>query len=424
MVELLYGLKFLKTKTLLIIFFLVLGFAFARIVFAQTETPTPTPNPESSNICTSVPECADQKFDCSKCVEYLTSKKNDASGKVNTLSSEISVMDNQIKLTEARVRATEQQIKGLEKDIDIAKDKVGELQNNINRVSKVLIGRITAVYQVGTIRPWEIFLTANNIGDVFNRLKYLRIVQIYDKKQVYAAEQAKIDYKNQKQIYEDKANEAQDLSKKLANYNNELASQKVGKQSLLSVTRNDETRYQSLLAQAKAQISGFKSFASSQGGATILPPQPSPDGWFYNQRDERWGRNNIGASGEQIWEVGCLVTSTAMVMKKHGEGVTPADVAGNSSYFFSNTAYMLIPWISGKISSVWGADLSSIDSKLSSGEVVIVGLRAGALGMHFVVLKSGSAGNYIMNDPWNGPDLKFSDYYSTGQIFQYGYYRG
>ena len=65
---------------------------------------------------------------------------------------------------------------------------------------------------------------------------------------------------------------------------------------------------------------------------------------------------------------------------------------------------------------------SSVDSKLAGGEPVIVGLRAGVYGQHFVVLKSGSGPDYIMNDPWNGANLKFSDYYTTGQIFQYGFY--
>jgi hypothetical protein len=82
---------------------------------------------------------------------------------------------------------------------------------------------------------------------------------------------------------------------------------------------------------------------------------------------------------------------------------------------------MLIPWAGGRFNSIWSADLGSIDSQLSSGKPVIVGLKSGPFGTHFVVLKSGSNGDYIMHDPWNGPDLKFSDYYSTGQIFQYGY---
>jgi hypothetical protein len=112
-----------------------------------------------------------------------------------------------------------------------------------------------------------------------------------------------------------------------------------------------------------------------------------------------------------------------MLRRHRGENITPADVARESSYFFSNTASMLIPWNGGKFQSIWKADLGAIDSKLASGQPIIVGVKttSNSVGTHFLVLKSGSNGDYIMNDPWHGPDLKFSDYYSTGQIFQYGY---
>ncbi len=232
-------------------------------VFAQTPTVTPsptqnpTPTPDSSsadsNICTSVPECLEQKLDCSKCIEYLTNKKNDLSGKAKTLSSEIGVMNNQIKLTEARIKATEQKIKELQKDIGIAKGKIKELESTIDRATRLLVERISAVYQVGRLEPWQIFLTARNIDDVFSRLKYLRIVQIYDKRKVYAAEQAKTDYANQKEIFEGKEGEAQALSKKLESYTSQLGGEKKAKDVLLTVTRNDESRYQRLLAQAQAE---------------------------------------------------------------------------------------------------------------------------------------------------------------------------
>lgn len=262
MVEWLYGLKLSKTKVILLILSLVFGFTFARIVFAEEPTPTPsltpTPTPESSsssnsNVCTSVPECRDQNLDCSKCVEYLTKKKEEASGRAKTLSSEIGVMDNQIKLTQARINATAQRIKELDRDIEIAKGKVAELETDIDRASRLLVERIAAVYQVGRLAPWEIFLTASDINDVFSRLKYLRIVQIADKRKVYAAEQAKVDYNKQKEIYEGKEQEAEALSAKLEDYTNQLEDERVGKQQLLSVTRNDEARYQRLIAEARAE---------------------------------------------------------------------------------------------------------------------------------------------------------------------------
>jgi hypothetical protein len=47
---------------------------------------------------------------------------------------------------------------------------------------------------------------------------------------------------------------------------------------------------------------------------------------------------------------------------------------------------------------------------------VIVGLFSGP--DHYIVLKSGSGGNYVMNDPFmeNGGDKNFTDKYSVSNI--------
>lgn len=395
-------------------FFLFFWIFSKTSVFAQTETPTPTPDSSS------------QVQDLENKIRDLQNKISGLQGQEKTLSSQISVMDNQIKLTQLRIDSTKAEIKNLTEDINTASKKISGLEKSLQDIMKVLLNRIVVTYQTGSVQPLEILLSSNTASDFFTRASYIKIVQAHDKKLVYETQQAKNDYSNQKDIFEDKKKKIESLKKQLEGYTAEINQEKGNKQSLLAATQNDEQRYQKLLQEAQAQIQAFKSFSLSKTGGTvsILPPQPSPDGWFYNQRDERWGRNMMGSSSEQVWDVGCLVTSIAMVLKKHGSNVTPADVAANNSYFFSNTAYLLLPWAGGKFSSTWGFDQGSIDSKLSSGDVVIVGLRAGAYGMHFIVLKSGSNGDYIMNDPWNGPDLKFSDFYSTSQIFQYGFYNG
>ena len=410
--------KIRLTFFLLAIFIILSSFRGAVIQEAQdvspTTTLTPTPTPDNSGAIN----------DLQNIIKEYQGKINDLEGQANTLSSQIKIMDNQITLTELRINATKQKIAGLEKDINTAKDKIGELGKSINESTKALVGRIDATYQVGRIDSWQLFLTSSNISNLLTRLTYLKVVQANDKKTIYAAQQNKENYSNEKQMLEQKQKEEETLKKQLEGYTDQLNHDKEAKQSLLSVTKNDESRYQKLLQDAQSQMSAFKSFASFAGGASILPPQPSPDGWYYNQRDERWATKTIGTSGDQMWAVGCLITSTTMVLKKHGQNVTPGDTAGNSSYYFSNTAYMLLPWLGGKFTASWGSDTGAIDSKLSSGEPVIVGLRAGAYGQHFVVLKSGSGGNYKMNDPWYGPDLDFSSHYSTGQIFQYGWYSG
>lgn len=407
----------MKIRRILISFVsCILLFAVVTIVYAEDSTPTPTgeetPTPTKSD--------ASKVQELNNKITELQNKVNDLKQQGETLKSQINVMDNQTKLTEFRINATKKELEELENDIGVAEDKVSKLEGSLDKITKTLLSRIVATYQVGKIPQMHVLLAADNMEAYLTRSNYLKLVQAHDKQLLMNTQQAKVDYQNQKDIFEQKKQKVESLKGQLEEYTEQLEQEKKSKEQLLSVTKNDEARYQKLLAEARAQISGFKSFASSQGGSGTIPAQSSADGWYFNQRDERWGNHFIGGSSEPMWQVGCLISSAAMLLKQRGENVTPADIAANSSYFFSNTAYMLIPWVGGRFTSVWSSDLGAIDSKLSSGPV-IVGLKAGPYGTHFIVLKSGSGGNYIMHDPWNGSDLNFSDYYSTGQIFQYGY---
>jgi len=394
-------------KIFLALLFLLVSASF--LAHAQTATPTPTSTTNSAN-----------SSELNKRIAELEKKLAETRSQANSLSSQIGVMDNQIKLTEARINFNKQQILDLTLDIDSATKRVKNLEGSLSNVSKVLINRIVTTYEVGAIEPIHVLVSSTDISDLIKRANYLKIVQAHDKKLMYNAQQARNDYENQKNIFEDKKAKIETLKSQLEGYTAQLDADKISKEKLLVTTQGDEKTYQRLLNEAKAQISSFKSFSSSQGGS-VLPPQASPDGWYYNQRDSRWGNNSIGSSSESVWQVGCLVTATTMLRKQRGENITPADVARESSYFFSNTAMMNNPWNGGRFTSKWEKGTSGIDAKLSSGQPVIVGLNAGPYGTHFIAVKSGSEGNYIMNDPWNGPDLNFSSYYSTGQIFQYGY---
>jgi hypothetical protein len=114
-----------------------------------------------------------------------------------------------------------------------------------------------------------------------------------------------------------------------------------------------------------------------------------------------------------------LLTSVAMVLKSKGVDVSPQNIATNNSYFFGNTAYMLYRYQlslpGGRTGK--GIAISEIESNLNNNEPVIVGLNAGSYGTHFIVLKKNDGGDYIMFDPVYGPDKKFSEHYSKGQIF-------
>ncbi len=402
------------------------GFCLPYIrIYAQTVTPTATPTPDTSSAVQSLEQQ----------ISNLESKISDLQGQEKTLSTQISVMDSQIQLTQLQINDTQQKIMDLTLNIATANTKISSLQGSIDNLTKVLLTKIVATYEVGSSQPFQVLMAASDIHDFFIRANYLKIAQAHDKQLVYDTVQAKNDYANQKQIYEDEKKQVEALNVQLTAYNTQLDQEKAAKQSLLSQTQGSEAIYQQQLTAAQAELASFSNFVTSQGGASLLSGQTSCDSWgcYYNQRDSQWGNIAInGQSGYSIAGYGCLITSLAMVASHMGHtDILPSDIAAPSFQNFDVGTALLAYSINAKGHSIsrnptnvsgnsWPDSRidSLIDSDLPNGPV-IVGMYAYG-GTHFVVLKGGSGGNYIMDDPFvpNGKDISFTSHYTIASIFE------
>jgi peptidoglycan hydrolase CwlO-like protein len=385
-------------------------------VYAETVTDTPTP--------TSAPNNSQAVTDLQNKINDLVNKINDLQGQEKTLSSQIGVMDSQIKLTEYRIYATQQQLLSLEQDIDTTQKKVASLEDSLVDITKIMVKRIVSGYELGGQNGLQTLLTSTGIGDYFTRANYLRIVQRHDKRLAYDTVQAKNDYQNQQQIFEDKKKQVIALKAQLEQYTKDLDSQKKEKQQLLAETQGSEANYQAILAQTRAQLASFQGFVTRQGGASLLSGQTSCDDWgcYYNQRDSQWGGNALNGSGYTLASDGCLVTSMAMMYTHYGHrDVTPQSINSVSSNFGGIPAVLLKYSISAN--GVSSQRMSAtIDSTLASGNPVVIGISydGGNLPDHFLVLLSGSGGNYMMNDPFtpNGHNISFRGRYPTERIVE------
>ncbi len=393
-----------------VLVFSLFSFLFSPSTFAQTETPSPTPSaaPDNSALNSKIKE--------------LEAKVAELRSQGDSLSSKIGVLDNQVKLTEYRINATSQEIVEFEKDIVVAGKRMKNLEGSLTDVSKVLINRIIATYKVGMQGTIISMLASGDIKSFITRANYLRIVQQHDKQLLYSTQQAKLDYANQRTIFEDKKTKVLGLKTQLEDYTKQLDADKEGKKKLLADTQGDERNYQRLLSQAKAQLAGFSRFTSNQGGSSLLSGQTVCDDWgcYYNQRDSQWGGNSLNGTQYTLASDGCLVTSMAMVYTHFGHrSVTPQTINGIPNNFASYYPAWLKLTISADGSTSSRAS-TSIDSELSAGRPVVVGISydGGPLADHFLVLISGSNGDYQMNDPYtpNGHNIPLASHYSVGSI--------
>ena len=355
-------------------------------------------------------------------IKDIQQKLSDIRQQKNTLSSQIQQMDTQIALAELKIQQSEQKIIETQSEIEKLGSRINNLDSSLETLSKLLLRQVAKSYKTRSVSLVEVLFESQDVNDLENKIKYLHAAQTNNQKLLVQVQEAKMSYEEQKVIREDKKKELDQLIASLNSQKENLKVQQAQKERLLAETNSDETTYQSLLTQAEAQLKSFGKFVANQGGSSLLSNQTACNDWgcYYNQRDTQWGSVALNNTGYTIASDGCLVTSMAMVYTHYGHrGVTPLTINNNPFNFASYyPAYLSRTIIAdGTSSTRIGA---SIDGELSGGNPVIVGISydGGPMPDHFLVLVSGSNGNYKMNDPYtpNGNNIPFSDHYSVGSI--------
>jgi peptidoglycan hydrolase CwlO-like protein len=229
---------------------------------AYAEDPTPTPDSSKSKELSEL----DNK------IKELEKKVSELKSQENSLSSQIGVMDNQIKLTEYRMNATKQEIMDITLDIDSATKRMKNLEGSLTDVSKVLLNRIVATYKAGGYETLPMLLTSTSFTSALSRANYLRIVQQHDKELLLNTQQARNDYANQKQIFEDKRKKIEALKAQLEAYTGQLEQEKEDKDALLQQTKNQDNVYQRQLSAARAEQAAILQIGSGGGNAVASGP--------------------------------------------------------------------------------------------------------------------------------------------------------
>ena len=388
--------------------FLLVIFSFPSQIFSSAE----------DGKCSTMEEC-------DSIVGQYQMKLNELGKAKDTLATQLKIIDSQIKLTQLKINQTEINVKALENEIVALTVKIDNLDIDLNKLSSIYINQINQNYKLQKRIPQISIFTSSNFNSLLQQYKYLSIIQKNSQNTLLTMETTRTNYDIQKTEKAKKQEELEALQKTLANQQVSLDKQKKTKNSLLEATKNDESKYQSLINQALAQLSAFRSFSSSAGGETCLSSEPGggSDGNFFSQRDPRWCKQVIGFSCNNsrtcayIGGDGCYISSTSMVLKKFGQNISPSAYASDTSNFYGLTALMKNPpnLPSGFNFRQTRYSSGTVDNELRNNRYVIAELSAFS-GTHFIVIISGNSGSYKIHDPWFGPDQNLNDHYSTSQI--------
>lgn len=206
----------------------------------------------------STEELAKQLSDKQTEIAKLEAQLADAKNQEKTLNTQLGIIDSQTKITELKIEETNLRIAKLEREIIDLSGRIDRISSSVDTLSEILLNRIVKTYKYGSVTSLDLIFSSRGISELLERIKYIQVAQANDKKVLYQLQATKATYNDQKNDKETRQFEAEKLSKDLEVYKTQLAQQKTAKEELLRVTKNDEARYQALIAQLRADTDSIR----------------------------------------------------------------------------------------------------------------------------------------------------------------------
>jgi len=392
---------------------------FTATVQAQTAT-TSTANTASSSLQAQLDANDQEMADLNQQIATYQAELQQVGANKKTLQAAISALDLQRKKVQTQISLTQDQIKTTQIQIQQLGGEITDTQQTIAS-DQTALGAYLRTLQKADAQPLiEQMLSSGGLVQAWSDLNQTLEIQngIQNEMQTLKTEEGTLTSSQTASQQKQDTLTAQQQS--LSAQQQSLVATEQSKSQLLTETNSQEATYEKLLAAAEAELASFSAFAKNAGGSKLLTDQTNCDAWgcYYNQRDAAWGNDPLNGTNFNLASDGCLITSMAMVMTHYGyKDVTPVTINSDPDNFAAYyPAYLLLTINVDGVSATRKA--ATIDATLATGNPVIVGLNAYG-GTHYVVLVSGSRGNYVMRDPYitNGDDISFSANYSMRNIF-------
>lgn len=208
-----------------------------------------------------------------KCEQVVSGLRSQAA----TLKQAITVLDSKIKLTQAQVEKTTRDITRLESEISTLSVVVTDIDQSLDKLVSVFVARVRQSYKRRDPDVLGLFLASENFGQFFTKIRYLNIVKAKDQLVLNEMQNAKISYQTQKETKIIKQKEVALLKDRLVIQQKDLGSQQASKKELLTITANDEKKYQSLISQARAELEAIDAIIRGSGKETQIGDVNSGD---------------------------------------------------------------------------------------------------------------------------------------------------
>lgn len=343
----------------------------------------------------------------------------------STLSSQIDLLDAQVGKLETKINQNQRVIGDLTSQIDTLFGQIQEKETVVTEQKKVLTALLRSYYDDATQNEngesvIPVLFAPTGVINSFSRDDYHNEASGKTSEMLGDIQSLRASLVKNYDALRTKKKQAEDLHSELSGQSQELQDTKQNKSSLLAQTQADEKKYQSLLARVESQKQELFNFSEASNLAEVsdsVKDYPKPDkknqastDWYFSQKDSRWGTKTIGNSKSLMEDYGCAITAVSMVFRKYGSNIDPGKMAKQKIFYYdlivwpkswdqdnirliSSTAHNNINW-------------STLDSELKKSTPVIVHInKKNRRGGHYVVITGKDSKDYIVHDPYFGPNL-------------------
>jgi len=322
----------------------------------------------------------------------------DTQGRIDRLQVILGALNAQLLENNARLSDNQARLDALVVREDALTDQLDQTQTRLDERQAAFASQVRVLDKVEARTAFGLLLTSHSFGQFVQRLTDIKqaadgthqtAVSLQSDRDLLAAQRAELDRERTEQV---------------------------------GIVAKIEDQRQALEQEY--------AFSHGQGGS-VVAPEFLANSWgnYYNQRDARWGNVYLGRTQYEVWEIGCLLTSVAMVNSHFGyTNITPGVIAANPANFTSGGLLynfaLNVPGHSALINN--NPSRAWINQVLAAGGTVIVGMYIRTGGTHFVVLVAQNGPyDYWINDPWveNAMHVSYVGSPVTGPIYDaIGYY--
>jgi len=343
----------------------------------------------------------------------LNNKQQDSlTIQIDNIAEEKEKTENGIKNVKEKIFEMKETVEKIKRDI-FQKEKDIEIQK------KILSGLIQSYYDYDQQGILGLILFDNNLPHPFIQSDYIEQSEIKVNQVLENIQNTQKELKEKNEQLQKSHEKNLALSEELFSKKDDLLFSQKKKQSLLNQTQGEEQKYKDLLAHIEEQKKELFDFSLASNISELLnsvsgygKPENSDKAsttWYFSQQDSRWGTQKIGNSNLLMKDYGCAVTSVAMVFRKFGASVDPKKLA-REKIFYSDLIKWPTNWNSDikLISSVSHGNVnwSKIDAQIKKGDPVIVHIyKTNGRGGHYVVITGKNKKDYIVHDPYFGPNI-------------------